>query len=70
MGPFPINQSLHPPIASMGRAPTANGVPIPNWWLQLCVPAAGGRTLWPLLCCNALQTFPLIFCQRKEKHQA
>lgn len=37
---------------------------------QLCVPAAGGRTLWPLLCCNTLQTFPLIFCQCKEKHQA
>lgn len=32
-GSFP-HRSLHPPIPSMGRASTANGVPIPNWWFK------------------------------------
>ena len=71
MGPFPINQSLHPPIASMGRAPTANGVPIPNWWLQ---PALCARCWRSDTSATALLQHPanlsLIFCQHKEKHQA
>ena len=68
---FPAGLSC--PVLNMGRAFAASGDPVPDApRRQGAQPALVSLLLeeaavWPLFCCNSMQTFSLTFCQCEEK---